>query len=76
MGTPIIALHGVTGLPLQDLSSMAGRQTPMIALLVPLLLVFIVDGRRDCAKPGLSPSSPDSSSAPLNSLHPTSSPWN
>lgn len=46
MGTPIIALHGVTGLPLQDLSSMAGRQTPLIALLVPLLLVFIVDGRR------------------------------
>jgi lactate permease len=46
MATPIIALHGVTGLPLQDLSSMAGRQTPLIALLVPLLLVFIVDGRR------------------------------
>jgi lactate permease len=46
MGTPIIALHGVTGLPLQDLSSMAGRQTPLVALLVPLLLVFIVDGRR------------------------------
>ncbi|WP_029112900.1 L-lactate permease [Mycobacterium sp. URHB0044] len=46
MGTPIIALHGVTGIPLQDLSSMAGRQTPLIALLVPLLLVFIVDGWR------------------------------
>ena len=46
MGTPIIALAGVTGLPLHDLSSMAGRQTPLIALLVPLLLVFIVDGRR------------------------------
>jgi lactate permease len=46
MGTPIIALSGVTGLPLQDLSSMAGRQTPLVALLVPLLLVFIVDGRR------------------------------
>lgn len=46
MAAPIIALHGVTGLPLHDLSSMAGRQTPFIALLVPLLLVFIVDGRR------------------------------
>jgi lactate permease len=46
MATPIIALHGVTGLPLQDLSSMAGRQTPLVALLVPMLLVFIVDGRR------------------------------
>lgn len=46
MAAPIIALNGVTGLPLQDLSSMTGRQTPFIALIVPLLLVFIVDGRR------------------------------
>ena len=46
MAAPIIALNGVTGLPLHDLSSMAGRQTPFIALIVPLLLVFIVDGRR------------------------------
>ncbi|MDD1476163.1 L-lactate permease [Arthrobacter sp. H16F315] len=46
MAAPIIALNGVTGLPLNDLSSMAGRQTPFIALIVPLLLVFIVDGRR------------------------------
>ncbi|MEE2570046.1 L-lactate permease [Pseudarthrobacter sp. J64] len=46
MAAPIIALNGVTGLPLDELSSMAGRQTPFIALIVPLLLVFIVDGRR------------------------------
>lgn len=46
MAAPIIALNGVTGLPLHDLSAMAGRQTPFIALIVPLLLVFIVDGRR------------------------------
>ncbi|TNB70534.1 L-lactate permease [Arthrobacter sp. BB-1] len=46
MAAPIIALNGVTGLPLHDLSSMAGRQTPFIALIVPLLLVFIVDGKR------------------------------
>ncbi|KRE91848.1 L-lactate permease [Arthrobacter sp. Soil764] len=46
MAAPIIALNGVTGLPLHDLSSMAGRQTPFIALIVPLLLVVIVDGRR------------------------------
>ncbi|HEY3573103.1 MAG TPA: L-lactate permease [Arthrobacter sp.] len=46
MAAPIIALNGVTGLPLHDLSSMAGRQTPFVALIVPLLLVFIVDGRR------------------------------
>ncbi|TFD74829.1 L-lactate permease [Cryobacterium fucosi] len=46
MAAPIIALNGVTGLPIQDLASMAGRQTPFIALLVPLILVFIVDGKR------------------------------
>jgi lactate permease len=46
LAAPIFALAGVTGLPLHDLSSMAGRQTPFMALLVPLILVFIVDGRR------------------------------
>lgn len=46
MAAPIIALHGVTGLPLQELSAMAGRQTPFIALIVPLLLVLLVDGAR------------------------------
>jgi lactate permease len=46
MAAPIIALNGVTGLPLNELSSMAGRQTPFIAMIVPLVLVFIVDGRR------------------------------
>ena len=46
MAAPIIALNGVTGIPLHDLSSMAGRQTPFIALIVPLILVFLVDGKR------------------------------
>lgn len=46
MGAPIIALSGVTSIELHELSSMAGRQTPFIALLVPLVLVFIVDGWR------------------------------
>lgn len=46
MAAPIIALNGVTGIPLHDLSSMAGRQTPFVAVLVPLILVFIVDGKR------------------------------
>jgi lactate permease len=45
MGAPIIALAGVTGLKVNTLSAMAGRQG-IIALIVPLLLVFIVDGRR------------------------------
>jgi lactate permease len=46
MGSPVIALSGVTGLPLATVSAMAGRQTPFLALIVPLLLVFIVDGKR------------------------------
>lgn len=46
MAAPIIALNGVTGLPITELSAMAGRQTPFIAVLVPLILVFIVDGKR------------------------------
>ena len=46
MAAPIIALSGVTGLPLDELSQMIGRQTPFIALVIPLLLVLMVDGRR------------------------------
>lgn len=46
LAAPIVALSGVTGLPAQDLSSMVGRQTPFLAVIVPLILVFIVDGRR------------------------------
>ncbi|MDQ0261856.1 L-lactate permease [Sinomonas atrocyanea] len=46
MASPVIALSGVTGIPLGTVSAMAGRQTPFLALIVPLLLVFIVDGRR------------------------------
>lgn len=46
LAAPIVALSGVTGLPVHDISSMVGRQTPFLALLVPMILVFIVDGRR------------------------------
>ncbi|OOL31707.1 lactate transporter [Rhodococcus rhodochrous] len=46
MGAPILALAGVTGLPLDDLSAMAGRQTPFVAAVVPMVMVFLVDGRR------------------------------
>ena len=45
MGAPIIALAGVTGLSQDTLAKMAGRQG-IIAVVVPLLLVYIVDGRR------------------------------
>ncbi|GAA1275251.1 L-lactate permease [Pseudonocardia aurantiaca] len=46
MAVPIITLASVTGLPLNQVASMVGRQTPFLALFVPLVLVFIVDGVR------------------------------
>ncbi|WP_406139414.1 L-lactate permease [Streptomyces sp. NBC_01089] len=46
MGTPVVTLAQVSGVPLHTVASVVGRQTPLLALLVPLLLVFIVDGRR------------------------------
>ncbi|GAA3817913.1 L-lactate permease [Streptomyces chiangmaiensis] len=46
IAVPITTLAGVTGLPVDDLGAMVGRQTPILALFVPLALVFIVDGRR------------------------------
>src|SRR3954451_13932512 len=46
MAVPVITLARVTGLPLDQVASMVGRQTPFLALLVPLLLVFLADGRR------------------------------
>src|ERR1019366_696634 len=45
MGAPIIALNGVTKIPVDTLAKMAGREG-IIALVVPMLLVYIVDGRR------------------------------
>ncbi|HEU5331779.1 MAG TPA: L-lactate permease [Actinocrinis sp.] len=46
MATPIITLGKVTGISTDTLGSMVGRQTPLLALFVPLVLVGIVDGRR------------------------------
>jgi len=46
MATPIITLGRVTELPADVLGAMIGRQTPLLALFVPLALVAIVDGRR------------------------------
>lgn len=46
MGTPVITLAQLTGIPLHTISSTVGRQTPVLAAIVPLLLVFLVDGRR------------------------------
>lgn|SRR5487761_38746 len=46
IGIPIVALAAVTGLPQQKLSEMSGRQLPLIAIIIPLYLVWIVAGRR------------------------------
>ena len=43
---PIVTLAEITGLPKEDLGAMVGRQTPLLALFVPLILVGMVDGRR------------------------------
>jgi lactate permease len=46
LGTPIIALSGVTGIDLRDLSAMAGRQLPFFSLLVPFWVVWAFAGFR------------------------------
>ncbi|OBF44787.1 lactate transporter [Mycobacterium sp. 852002-50816_SCH5313054-b] len=46
MATPIITLAKTSGLPTDTLGAMVGRQTPILAVFVPLALVAIVDGRR------------------------------
>ena len=43
---PIVTLSEITGLDKGDLGSMVGRQTPFLALIVPLILIAMVDGRR------------------------------
>jgi lactate permease len=43
---PIITLASVTELPKEDLGAMVGRQTPLLAVVVPLILVGMVDGWR------------------------------
>jgi lactate permease len=46
LGTPIIALAGVTGLDLHQLSAMAGRQLPFFSLIVPFWVVWAFAGFR------------------------------
>jgi lactate permease len=46
IAVPIVTLAQVTGLPQEDLGAMVGRQTPLLALVVPLILVGMVDGTR------------------------------
>ncbi|HJQ20496.1 MAG TPA: L-lactate permease [Gemmatimonadaceae bacterium] len=46
MGTPILALAGVTGIDAGTLSRMVGRQLPMFSLVIPFWLIAAYDGRR------------------------------
>ncbi|MDQ1605482.1 MAG: lactate permease, partial [Actinomycetota bacterium] len=53
LATPVVTLATVTSgvnddprLTSDTLGSMVGRQTPILALVVPLVLVYVVDGRR------------------------------
>jgi lactate permease len=53
LATPIVTLATVTsgasdapGLDVDTLGAMVGRQTPILAVFVPLVLVLVVDGRR------------------------------
>jgi lactate permease len=53
LATPIVTLATVTsgvnddpGLTVDNLGAMVGRQTPILAIVVPLVLVFVVDGMR------------------------------
>jgi lactate permease len=50
LGAPVIALSTVTGLDLNDLSSMIGRQLPFFSLLVPFWLIWAFAGRRGMAE--------------------------
>ncbi|BBZ76640.1 L-lactate permease [Mycolicibacterium anyangense] len=43
---PIITAGNLTGIPFTEIGAVVGRQTPLLALFVPLILVLLADGRR------------------------------
>jgi lactate permease len=45
LGTPIVALQGVTGIDARVLSAMVGRQLPLFSVIVPVWLVWAYAGR-------------------------------
>jgi lactate permease len=46
LGTPLIALAGVTGLPLDQLSALVGRILTVFSVIVPFWLVWAMAGRK------------------------------
>jgi lactate permease len=46
LAIPIIVAGNLTDIPVDDLGAIVGRQTPLLAMFVPLLLVGVIDGLR------------------------------
>ncbi len=46
LGAPLIALQGVTDLPLAALSAMVGRQLPLFSVIIPFWLIWAMAGWR------------------------------
>ncbi|HZS47676.1 MAG TPA: L-lactate permease [Blastocatellia bacterium] len=46
LGTPVITLGQVTGIPANTLSAMVGRQLPLFALIIPFWIVWAMAGRK------------------------------
>ncbi|WP_151769620.1 L-lactate permease [Streptomyces abyssomicinicus] len=46
MAIPITTAGNLTGIPPEEIAAVVGRQTPLLALAVPTLLLFLVDGLR------------------------------
>ncbi|WP_243286202.1 L-lactate permease [Geothrix terrae] len=46
LGSPLLALAGVTGLPLEMLSAAAGRILPFFSLIVPFWIIWTMAGRK------------------------------
>jgi lactate permease len=49
IGIPVITLQGITGLPLQDLSSWVGRICAPVSLFIPAYLIVVMGGLRALA---------------------------
>lgn len=46
LAIPITTAAGLTGLSAHDIGAITGRQAPLLALIVPTLLLFLIDGKR------------------------------
>ena len=46
MAIPVTTAGNLTGIPAEEIAAVIGRQTPLLALFVPTLLLFVVDGLR------------------------------